>query len=476
MTPLSSLSRRRFIGGAARLGAVGVAAPNLLLKKGWGASGPGANGRIQLGLIGCGQQGRLVLGRAARHPAAVVTAACDVFPSRREAIAKRHQDTCRLYADFRDLLARPEVDAVIIASPPHWHALMAIMAMEAGKDVYLEKPMTLHLGEDIALRNAVRRTGRVCQVGTQMHATENYRRAVETVRAGYLGSIGTVRSFHVLNRGRAGVGRQDPTTRPPVGLDWDLWCGPGPLTPFNAILSNGSGNGNSWIAYSGGWTAGMGPHILDLPVWALDLPYPTEISASGGRFIVEDDGDAYDNHEVLWRYPKLTMTWMSSLTNSYGFDLHGRPVPQRRQGTYFHGTRGTMWSDYHANRIVPEGDAMNDSIKPEITAVRQARDFPHRALYSAADLHPVRDPIPPSPGHEFEWMECIKTRQQPSCTPDYHSRINVPLALSVLSLRLGRSLRFDPATQQIVGDPEASRLSVPEYRAPWKFPTTYLRA
>jgi hypothetical protein len=475
MTPPATLSRRRFLAITARVGAAGFAGPNLLPAGAFGAAGrPGANGRIQLGLIGCGKQGPLVLNRAAMHPEVVVTAACDVYPERAKAIVGLHPRTCRVFADYRELLASPAVDGVIIATPPHWHALMAIDAMEAGKDVYLEKPMTLYPAEDVALRNAVRRTGRICQIGTQFHASENYRRAVETVQAGLLGDVGAVRSFHVLNRGRAGVGRQDPSTRAPAGVDWDLWCGPGPFVPFNRILADGSGNGNSWVSYSGGWTMGMGSHVLDLPVWALELGYPSEVSSCGGRFIVEDDGDAYDNHEVLLRYPKRLVSWKTCLTNSYGFDLHGRPVRNRRLGTYFHGTRGTMWCDYHANRIVPEGDAMDDCIKPEVAAVKQAPGYPHRVVYSAADLKPVSDRIPSSPGHEFEWIECVKTRQEPSCSPDYHSRINLPLVVSLLSLKLGRSLRLDPETQQIIGDPEATRLSVPEYRAPWKFPAHYL--
>jgi hypothetical protein len=135
-----------------------------------------------------------------------------------------------------------------------------------------------------------------------------------------------------------------------------------------------------------------------------------------------------------------------------------------------------MWCNYNEHRIVPEGTAMNEFIKPEVVAKKQANDYPVRALYNVADFKPGGDRIPPSPGHEFEWIECIKTRQPPSCTPDYHSRINVPIALSLLSLRLGRTIRFDPATQKIVGDPEAARLAIPQYRAPWKFPTRYLDA
>jgi predicted dehydrogenase len=187
-----------------------------------------------------------------------------------------------------------------------------------------------------------------------------------------------------MNQMPDGVGQSVPEAAP-AGLDWDLWCGPAPLRPFNPILANNSYNHCSWMDYSGGWTPGMAPHIIDLPVWACNLGFPLKTSAAGGRYFLKDDGDAYDNHEVLWQYPNLTMTWMSSLTNSYGFDFQGDPKPQRRLGIYFHGANGTVAADYG-------------------------------------------------------------------------------------TLKLGRSIRFDPATEKIVGDSEAARLAVPQYRAPWKFP------
>jgi len=223
------------------------------------------------------------------------------------------------------------------------------------------------------------------------------------------------------------------------------------LCEFNQILAQDAFNHSSWMAYSGGWTPGMAPHIIDLPVWALDLGYPLITSASGGRYVLDDAGDAYDHHEVLWQYPKMTMTWMSSMVNSYGFDFQGAPVPQRRLGVYFHGTNGTLIADYGSLKVVPEGEKMND-------------------------LPEVPKSIPPSPGHEREWLDCIKSRRQPSCNPNYHVRVDVPIQLSLLSLKLGRSIRFDPKKEWIVGDREASKLAVPVYRKPWKFPTKYLKA
>jgi len=445
----NTTTRREFIQKAATITAIGFAAPRLA----FGSSRapvrkPSPNSRIHLGIIGCGGMGRANLGNCARQPDVVVTAACDVYDARLEATVEQFKPTCKGYADFRELLQQPDLDAVIIATPPHWHCLQAVAACEAGKDVYLQKPMTLHLGESLAIRNAVKKHGVISQIGTQIHATENYRRVVEYIRSGNLGAIGTVRTFNVMNQTAAGVGTVKDN-KVPEGMNWNMWCGPGPLIPYNRILAKGAYEHGSWMAYSGGWTPGMAPHIIDLPVWALDLGYPLETSASGGRFIVKDDGDAYDHHEVLWRYPKMTMTWMSSLTNSYGFDLHGEPKPQRRLGIYFHGVNGTMYADYGMFKIVPEGDAMKD-------------------------MQPPPPSIPPSPGHEREWLDCIKSRQQPSCSVFYHMRVDVPIVLSLLSLKLGRTIRFDPAKERIVGDGEAARLAVPTYRNPWKFPKQYL--
>jgi predicted dehydrogenase len=445
-------SRRDFVktATAATAGAASaLALPTFVPASARGADGtPPPSERIRLGIIGCGGMGLANLGACAARPEVVVTAACDVNAARRDAVVKRHGSSCKGFADFRELLAHPDLDAVIIATPPHWHALMAIAACEAGKDLYLQKPMTLHLAESLAVRNAVRKHRRVCQIGTQIHAGANYRRVVEYLRSGNLGPVAAVRTFNVMNQGVQGVGHA-PDEAPPAGVDWDMWCGPAPLIEFNRILADNSYNHCSWLAYSGGWTPGMAPHIIDLPIWALDLGFPTVTSAAGGRFVVRDDGDAYDHHEVLWQYPGVTLTWMSSLTNSFGFEFHGDPQPRRRLGISFHGVHGTLWTDYGGFKIVPEGDALKGKPTPPPS-------------------------IPPSPGHEQEWLECIRTRNQPSCCADYHVKVDVPIVLSLLSLKLGRSIRFDPATESIVGDPEAARLAVPEYRAPWRFPRQYL--
>jgi predicted dehydrogenase len=446
MNTHQSFSRRQFI---KTTGAAAMAAPIILQSSSLNGQGIDPGDKINLGIIGCGALGKVSLDICSSQPNVVVTAACDVWKERLDPVVEKFKDTCTGYSDFREMLLRKDLDAVIIATPAHWHAIIAIAAAEAGKDIYLQKPMTMHLGESLAVRNAVKKHNIICQVGTQIHASENYRRVVEFIRSGNLGKIGTVRTFFVMNEAPDGIGLGNNTNVAPKGMDWDMWVGPARMQPFNPNLVRDAFYHCFWMDFSGGWTPGMAPHIIDLPVWALDLGFPTEVSATGGRFIIKDDGDAYDNHEVIIRYPDLTLSWMQSSTNSYGFDFLRGQESRRRLGIYFHGVNGTLYTDYENHVILPEGNRMNGMLAPPKT-------------------------IPPSPGHELEWLECITSRKQPSCNPGYHVKIDVPVQLSILCLKLGRSISFDPVTEKITGDKEAIKLSVPEYRSPWKFPLEYL--
>ena len=165
--------------------------------------------------------------------------------------------------------------------------------------------------------------------------------------------------------------------------------------------------------------------------------------------MLNDDGDVPDTQEVLWQYSGVTMTWMMNLCNSFGFDF-GRGQPARRLGIYFHGVNGTLFADYSRHEVVPEGELLKDPTPPPQS-------------------------IPPSPGHEREWLDCIKTGKQPSCSVEYHYRIDLALTLANVAYRVRRAIRFNPRTERIEGDREAQRLARPQYRPRWKFPEEYLR-
>jgi predicted dehydrogenase len=458
-----NLSRRGFLQRTAQAGALGVGVPSILP-----GSALGANDRIQLGLIGAGPMGRANLAISAKYPDVAVTGICDVWKPNLEAALKPYRATAKSYSDYHEMLGAKNIDAVIVATPPHWHCLITVDACKAGKDVYLQKPMTLSVAEALVVKRAVERHGRVCQVGTQIHAHENYHRVVEMVRSGNLGKISTARTFIRMNHGAEGIG-SPPDVDPPKGLDWNQWVGPAAMRPFKECLIGAGEDGAykklSFMAYRGGWTTGMAPHILDLPFWALNLGFPSLTMSMGGRHVLRDAGDAPDTHEVLWQFPGLTLTWMMSQVNSYGFDLSKRAGDDGTKwrggggsrgvslkwwlGVYFHGVNGTLYSDYEKHTVVPEGERMKD-------------------------LAPPAQSIPLSPGHEREWLDCIRSRAKPSCSPGYHYKIDTAIHLANLSLKLGRAIRFDASTEKIVGDAEAARLAKPEYRAPWKFPEEYL--
>ncbi len=439
-----SISRRGFMGTSAAVSAAAMA----VTRTSAADTESSPNDKIQLGIIGVNGMGRANLSNCARHEDVEVTAVCDVWEARRKSALEQFPQA-QEYGDYRELLADDGVDAVIIATPPHWHALIAIEAAQAGKDIYLQKPMTMHLGESLAVKNAVKRHNVVCQIGTQIHAAENYRRVVEKIQAGHIGDVSVARTFNVMNQGPQGIGKVTDTTVP-EGLDWNMWLGPAPERPYNALLAADAYKHCSFMDYSGGWTPGMAPHIVDLPIWALAPGYPTSVACSGGRYIIDDDGDAPDVQEMTFQYPNLTIAWSMSAINSFAYD-YGSGTPARRLGIYFFGSAGTLRSNYGSHEVVPEGDYFDSEVLPE-----------------------EDDTIPPSPGHEFEWIECIKTRSQPSCSPEYHCQVDIPLVLGNLSYRLGRSIQFDPEKLAIVGDEEAAKLAVPEYRAPWKFPKEYL--
>lgn len=443
MKKSKSLSRRDFLERSAGLTAVGVAAPYLL-----SASAAGANDRIRLGFIGVGQRAQQVLEEYLKESDVEIVALCDVWKKNLDAAFAMCPKAPKTYHDYRELLADDGVDAVVIGTPPHWHALQTIAACEAGKDVYLEKPMTLSVGESLAVKRAVEKHGIISQVGTQIHAGENYRRVVDIVRSGVLGKVGVVRAVHCGNQGPDGIGNT-PDSEPPEGLDWDFWCGPAKKLPFNPLIVKGAYENGSFTVYSGGWTPGMAPHVLDLVYWALELGHPTSVSSSGGRYAIGGAGDGYDIHEAVFQYPGLTLTWSSSMMSAFGLTSPQPNGKQRGLAASFQGLNGTLVTDYDTHDIHPE---RNQTI----------------------DTGEVPDKTPKSPGHYREWIDCIRSREQPSCHIGYHYKIDVAVNLSLISLKLGRSVRFDPATETIPNDPEANELFMAPYREPWKAPTEYL--
>ncbi|MCA1595417.1 MAG: hypothetical protein LC772_03195, partial [Chloroflexi bacterium] len=311
-----------------------------------------------------------------------------------------------------------------------------------GKDVYCEKPMSRYPAEARAMVRAAKENGSVTQVGTQIHATENYHRCVDVVRSGKLGAITAVRNFCTMNDNSEGLGNP-PDTAPLAGLDWNFWLGPAPSVPFN-IGRFRDGMHRYFKDYVNSWLHELGPHIVDLPVWALNLGQPTAVSAAGGRFATTSIADVPDTLDVLWEYPGMTMTWTLMQANSYNFGIE-KPGPGRRLGITFHGKAATLLANYDVCQVLGEdGNVVTGQSYPVSTK--------------------------PSPGHEREFLDCIKSRDEPSCSFERDLPLHVALNLAHTSLRMGRKIHWDAEKFEVIGDREANQDITPRYRAPWRLP------
>lgn len=445
MNEEKKVTRRDFLGATAALGAASTAMPYLAAAEDFAPVSP--NDRIRLGFIGVGDRGSQLVGEFLRQPGAEIVAICDVWKERRDKNIERCPSQPAGYNDYRDLLARDDIDAVVIATPPHWHAIQTIDACDAGKDVYLEKPMTISVGESLAVMRAVKKNKTITQMGTQIHAEPNYRHVVEIIRAGVLGKVNVVRTMNVGNMGQEGIGFPD-TDVTPEGLDWDRWCGPAPLCKFNPLLAKRAFEHASFLDYSGGWTPAMAAHIIDLPFWALNLGCPKSAMSTGGRYLVNDCGDGYDTHEAMWQFDDLTLTWTTSIINSFGMTFPGTDCDRRTLAIAFHGVNGTLLSNYGEHDILFERGG-------------------------EVDVSEIVARVPESKNHYQEFLDCIRTREQPSCHIGYHYNMDVAVTLSLLSLKLGRSVAFDPKTESIPNDRAANKLLFPDYRGKWKIPREY---
>jgi len=400
------------------------------------------NERIGLGFIGVGSRGMALLREFQQFPDVDIVAVCDVHQERVDKAVAAAQGKAVGVKDFRQVLDRKDVDAVVIATPPHWHALISILACQAGKDVYCEKPMCLTVAEAKAMVQAAERYKRVTQIGTQIHAGQNFRRVVEIVQSGMLGKITRVRTFVVQNISPNGIGNP-PDSEPPAGLDWDMWCGPAKLRPFNPAIFSVH---YYFRDYAGcGLLHNMGSHVLDLAFWALDLKAPKSVAAVGGKFVLQDISDVPDTLEVVYNFGDLVLTWTHSEACSFGFELHEGVGIGRRLGIVFHGTKGTLAANYNTFKLFPEGDRLDPNKLPEPS-------------------------IPPSPGHAREWLDGIKTRQQPLCHFGYHYWIQLAISLGDIAFQVGRKIVWDDRAGRIVGDEEANRLLSSTYRKPWSLP------
>jgi predicted dehydrogenase len=446
-------TRRRFIKTtAATVGMTALSASRVL----------GANDRVNVGIIGYGLIGKIHTQSFKEQSDVEIRGVSDAFAPRMDECAGTVGSRCAKFGDFRRMLESKEIDAVVIATPDHWHALMTMMACAAGKDVYVEKPLTLFIKEGRWMIDVAKRTKRVVQVGTQNRSGPNFRRAREAVRSGKIGDIVSIQNTFMRN---VSPGFGNPAdSPPPQGMDYEMFLGPAPKKPYNP---NRSIYHFRWFwDYSGGQMTNLGQHSLDLIQFFLDVGAPKSVYSTGGRFFLKDNGEVPDTQDAIIEYDKFNAIcqYREASAGRKGLGMGGLT---------FHGTKGSLSTARTGYEITAD---------PKVNPTNAvAKVIPGG--------HPVGGPQPVPEGPEESWttpekdetgdapkdyrhharnfLDCIKSRKTPIADLESSHQVAIACHLANISLKIGRKVVWDSAKEQIVNDAEANDMLVRPYRAPW---------
>ena len=435
----NTLSRRRFLTRSA-IAAAGAPILGGLVVPTARAAGVGANDKIRAGLIGAGLKGSQDLDFFLRNPEVDFPVICDVDDANIARgvalVEKRRGKKPTGVKDFRRVLDRADMDVVVIATPDHWHALPTVLACQAGKDVYVEKPLATSIAEGRAMLTAGQKHQRVVQMGTQWRSGQHWAEAVEFVRSGKLGTVGVVRGW-AYHDWLGNVGNP-PDGDPPPGVDYDMWLGPAPKRPFNPNRFHF--NFRFFWDYAGGVMTDWGVHLINLMLWAMGPEPPKTVSSKGGKFVFKDNLETPDTQVTVYEFPTYTMIWEHKLGGNVG--LNGRPW-----GISFSGNHGTL--------------ILNDK-GWEIIAERKHETLESKVFPAGTD--------DPRRAHVRNFLDCLKSRQAPVENLEVGHFVSSVAHLGNIAFRCGRDITWDAKAEKIVGDPNAGRLLGVEYRQPWKLP------
>jgi len=443
------INRRTFHKQTAAIGAL-AALPSTLTA--WGS-----NDRVRLGVIGVGNRGDQLLDAFLVHKDCEIAALCDVYEPYLEAAQKKVGGQATLHHDFRKLIDQKDLDAVVIASPDHWHALQFVAACRAGKDVYVEKPLSLTISEGQKMVAVAQETGRITQVGLHRRSSSFIQEAVRQIRVGAIGKVTVAKCYHLRNESPQGIGNP-PDSDPPSGLDWDMWLGPAPKVAFNP---NRCLYKFRWFwDYSGGQLTNFGAHYLDVIQWALGQDAPQAVFAAGGKYAIADNREIPDTMEVIWQYP-------GALVIMSQFNASQSPGNLRGCELEFRGTKGTMLINEGSGfEIIPE--SIRTQELPALSPIlRKENAEQSRAVKKSREPEVVRGRAETS-DHTRNFLDCVKSRKSTNCPVAIGHRSTSATLVAKIALRLGRHLTWDGKAERFASDDEANRMLAYDYRAPWR--------
>ena len=427
-----SVNRRHFLrtGAAA---SVAFAAPAI--------HGAAKTKKYRTALIGCGWWGMNILRTALAEGRSDAVALCDVDRSALDKAADEIDDstgkTPKKYKDFREMLEQQKPEIVIVGTPDHWHPLQTIAACNAGAHVFVEKPVGHTVLEGRAMVQAARGNDRIVQVGTHRRVSHHNQWAMDFLREGKLGRVNMLRAF--VHSG-GGPGSPTPDQDPPEGLDWDMWCGPAPLRPFNpAIHPRGF---RHFMDFANGTLGDWGIHWMDQILWWSEEQWPKSVSSTGAKWFRQDNADAPDTQVAHFEFDSFTAVWEHRRYAANHAEKH-------RVGIYFYGQEGTLHIGWQEGSTFYPANGRDPVNVPARLHQPDAQNIPE--LWT-------------------DFLQCIQTGQQPVCDIEHGHRATTLSLLGVLSMNLGRSIRWDGQKAQVIDDDEANRLLRREYREPWQYP------